>query len=58
MSNLKNIYIKAPKKTVSNKNVKMVIKQNSVKKINKKLVDNFKPIEINRSKSNPESFIR
>ena len=34
MSNIKNIYIKAPKKTVNNKNLKLVVKKNSLKKIN------------------------
>lgn len=33
MSNIKNVYIKAPKKTVNNKNSKMIIKKNSLKKI-------------------------
>lgn len=33
MSNIKNVYIKAPKKTVNNKNIKMIIKNNSLKKI-------------------------
>ena len=37
MSNIKNVYIKAaPKKTISNKNIKMVIKKNSLKKIENK----------------------
>jgi hypothetical protein len=34
MASIKNVYIKAPKKTINNKNIKMVIKKNSLKKIN------------------------
>ena len=34
MSSIKNIYIKAPKKTVNNKNLKLVVKKKSLKKIN------------------------
>lgn len=47
MSNIKNVYIKAPKKTVNNKNIKMVIKKNSLKKIDSKLLkENFNKLEI------------
>ena len=34
MSSIKNIYIKAPKKTISNQNLKLVVKKKSLKKIN------------------------
>ena len=45
MNNLKNVYIKAPKKTINNKNTKMIIKKQSLKKIDSELIkNNFVPI--------------
>ena len=48
MSNIKSIYIKAPKKTVNNKNLKLVVKKKSLKKIDdikKDLQISYKPLE-------------
>ena len=46
MNNLKNVYIKAPKKTINNKNTKMIIKKHSLKKIDSELIrNNFIPID-------------
>tara|TARA_B100000524_G_scaffold325351_1_gene208220 strand:- start:35 stop:601 length:567 start_codon:yes stop_codon:yes gene_type:complete len=60
MSNIKSVYIKAPKKTISNKNMKMVIKKNSLKKIeNKLLKENFTKVETIDKKdinNNPKDF--
>ena len=46
MSTIKNIYIKAPKKSVNNKHLKLVVKKNSLKKINNLKNDFIKPFSM------------